>query len=254
MYKSLLIKFTIASFALLAPVMVLAQAVKQINESTQLWTAYFNQSRLSDRWGIWTDVHLRTQQKMFSDFSQGIVRVGLMYYLYDHAKLTAGYAFVNHFPTEGHANISQPEHRPWQQIQWHTNGPRSRLTQWIRLEERFRRKIRNDDELAEGYTYGTRVRYNLLAAFPLTKKGFAPGGVSLILNDEVHLNLGRKVIYNHFDQNRLFAGLGFQLGPHTTLQTGYMNVFQQLASGNRYRNLHTARVFLFQNLDFRKGK
>ncbi|HEV7348237.1 DUF2490 domain-containing protein [Telluribacter sp.] len=239
---------------LLFSVAVMAQPVKQINESTQLWTAYLAQARLSDQWGLWTDVHLRTKEDLVSGLSSSIVRVGLMYYLNDHTKLTAGYAFINHFPAEGHAHISQPEHRPWQQIQWHNNGPKSRLTQWIRLEERYRRRILNDSELADGYTYGTRVRYNLLAAFPLTKKGFTPGGLSLVLNDEVHLNIGRKVVYNYFDQNRFFVGLGYQLGRHTTLQTGYMNVFQQLSAGNRYRNLHTARVFLLQNLDWRKPK
>ena len=231
-----------------------AQPAKQVKEVTQLWTGYFAQTRLSDQWGLWTDVHLRTKENLLSDLSQGIVRVGLMYYLNDHTKLTAGYAYVNHFPAEGHTNVSQPEHRPWQQIQWHNNGPKSRLMQWIRLEERYRRRILNDSELAEGYNYGTRIRYNLMAAFPLTKKGFAPGGLSLILNDEVHLNLGRKVVYNYFDQNRFFVGLGYQLGRHTTLQGGYMNLFQQLAAGNQYRNLHTARVFLFQTFDLRKPK
>ncbi len=245
--------FTIFAFILFAG-MSLAQPAKQVRESTQLWGAYFLQARLTDQLGLWTDVHLRTKEDLLSDLSQGIVRVGLMYYLNDHAKLTAGYAFVNHFPAEGHANISQPEHRPWQQIQWHTNTSKLRLTQWLRLEERFRRKIRDDDNLAEGYSYGTRLRYNFLAAWPLTRKGTAPGGLSLILNDEIHMNLGRKVVYNHFDQNRFFVGLGFQTGKHTSLQAGYMNVFQQLAAGNVYRNLHTARVFLFQNLDFRKVK
>ena len=247
-------KYLFLVFLLITTQLLKAQPVRQVNEDTQLWTAYFAQSRLSDHWGVWTDFHLRTKENLLNDLSQGIARVGLMYYLTDQTKLTAGYAYVNHFPAEGHASVSQPEHRPWQHIQWQTSGPKTRLTQWIRLEERFRRRILSDSELADGYLYSTRIRANLLAAFPLTKKGFSPGGVSLLLNDEVHLNLGRKVVYNYFDQNRLFVGLGFQLGQHTTLQTGYMNVFQQLAAGNRYRNLHTARVFLLQSFDFRKPR
>lgn len=231
---------------------VKAQPVRQVSESTQVWTAYFAQTRLSSHWGVWTDLHLRTKENLLSDLSQGIARIGLMYYLTDHTKLTAGYAFVNHFPSEGHAFVSQPEHRPWQQIQWQQSSPKIRLTQWIRLEERFRRRILNNSQLAEGYLSGTRIRANLLAAFPLTKKGFSPGGLSLLLNDEVHLNLGRKVVYNYFDQNRFFVGLGYQLGKHTALQTGYMNVFQQLAAGNRYRNIHAVRVFLLQTFDLRK--
>ena len=37
-----------------------------------------------------------------------------------------------------------------------------------------------------------------------------------------------------------------------TLQVGYMNIFQQLAAGNKYRSNHVARVFYFHNLDLRK--
>ena len=53
--------------------------------------------------------------------------VGLTYYLNDDTKLTAGYAYVNHFPADNHKNITQPEHRPWQQIQWHSKYPKLRL-------------------------------------------------------------------------------------------------------------------------------
>ncbi|WP_247233701.1 DUF2490 domain-containing protein [Telluribacter sp. SYSU D00476] len=247
-------RIVLSLFLLLHSLSAWAQTEKRIDERTQIWGGYFNQTRLTDRWGVWTDIQLRTKEELVQDLSQGVVRVGLMYYLNDQTKLTAGYAFMNHFPNEGHANISRPEHRPWQQIQWHTNGPRSQVSQRIRLEERFRRKLRNDSELGEGYAYTTRIRYNLQTAFPLTRRGFTPGGVSLVLNDELHVNLGKKIVYNYFDQNRFFVGLGFHLSRTTTLQTGYMNLFQQLPAGNQYRNLHTARIYLYQNLDVRKPK
>ena len=100
----------------------------------QLWTGYFNQTRLTDKWGLWTDVHLRTKDNYFNNLSQGIIRFGLTYYLNDDAKLTAGYAYVNHFPSDNHTNISQPEHRPWQQIQWHTKYPGSRRNSCLIME------------------------------------------------------------------------------------------------------------------------
>jgi hypothetical protein len=31
-----------------------------------------------------------------------------------------------------------------------------------------------------------------------------------------------------------------------------MNLFQQLAAGNRYRSIHAGRIFYFHNLDLRK--
>ena len=225
---------------------------KQIESVQQIWLGYFNQTRFSNKWGAWGDFHLRTKEDFANHFSQSIVRVGLTYYLRDDTKLTAGYAYVSHYPADNHKNITMPEHRPWQQLQWHTRSPKLRLMQWIRLEERFRRRILDDDELAEGYNFNFRIRYNILAQFPLNKRSFQPKTLSFVVNDEVHINFGKQVVYNYFDQNRFFIGFAYHINKHDNLQFGYMNVFQQLASGNKYRSNHVARVFYFHNLDLRK--
>jgi Protein of unknown function (DUF2490) len=224
---------------------------KQTTHVEQVWLAYCNQTRFSNKWGLWADLHLRTKEDFFTNFSTSIVRAGLTYYLNDNTKLTAGYAYVNHFPAEGHKNISQPEHRPWQQVQWHTKYQRVRLMQWVRLEERFRREIISDDELGDGYNFNWRVRYNFLTAIPLAKKAFAPGTWAFILNDELHVNAGKEIVYNYFDQNRFFIGFSYHLNAHDNIQFGYMNVFQQLAAGNQYKSIHAARIFYFHNLDLR---
>jgi len=233
-------------------VFVNAQTTKNTSHLNQVWTAYFNQTRLTDKWGLWTDIHLRTKSGFVKNLSQSIARVGLTYYVTDNTKLTAGYAYVNHFPGDNHANISRPEHRLWQQVQWHNKYPRLRLMQWIRLEERFRHKIANDNALANGYNYNWKVRYNLFFNIPLHKKAFAPNTLSFVLNDEVHVNFGKEVVYNYFDQNRFFAGFRYHTNAQDNLQFGYMNMFQQLGSGNAYKNIHALRVFYFHNLDLRK--
>ena len=226
--------------------------LKQTETVQQTWLAYFNQARLSNKWGAWADIHLRTKEDFVSDFSQSIIRIGLTYYIKDDTKLTAGYAYVSHYPAENHKNVTIPEHRPWQQLQWHTRSPKIRLMQWFRLEERFRRKVLNDDELAEGYSFNFRLRYNFFSMFPLSKKNFQPGSLSFVINDEVHINFGKQIVYNYFDQNRFFIGFAYHVNKHDNLQFGYMNVFQQMASGNKYRSNHAARVFYFHNLDLRK--
>ena len=92
------------------------QTTKSTENLQQLWVAFFNQTRLSDKWGMWLDLHLRTKQDFVRNLSQSIVRLGITYYVNDATKLTAGYAWVNNFPGDNHKNISQPEHRAWQQI------------------------------------------------------------------------------------------------------------------------------------------
>jgi hypothetical protein len=227
---------------------------KTVAHEQQFWLAYFNQTRLSDKWGLWADFHLRTKEDLFTNFSTGIARLGLMYYINNNTKLSAGYAYVHNFPGDSHKNIARPEHRPWQQIQWHSNYPNIRLMQYLRLEERYRRKVLNNDELADGYNFNFRLRYNFFTQFPIGPRKFQPGSFSFIVNDELHINFGKEIVYNTFDQNRFFTGFQYQWGKHTHIQFGYMNQFVQLASGSSYRSIHAARVFVLQNLDLRKAR
>jgi hypothetical protein len=231
-----------------------SQATKTTEHFNRIWAAYFNQTRFSNKWGMWAEVQLRTKENFVEDLSQGFLRLGLTYYINDATKLTLGYAYVNEFPGDNHKNISAYEHRPWQQIQWHTKYGKNRMMQWIRLEERYRRKIKNDDELADGYNFNWRLRYNMLYEIPFYKNGTDPNSWSFVANDEVHINFGKNIVNNYFDQNRFFLGFKYQTGVHSNLQFGYLNQFQQLAAGNKYRNVNALRVFFFQNFDWRKKK
>jgi hypothetical protein len=154
-----------------------------VQDEEQLWLGYFNQTRLTDKWGIWFDTHFRTTEHFIKEPSKFLGRLGVMYYINDDLKFTNAYNFVNHFPEEGHANVSHPEHRIWHQLQLHTKYGKVRTMQWIRLEERFRRKIKNDNELAYGYRFDERIRANMLINIRLSKKGIAPKTFSAILND-----------------------------------------------------------------------
>ena len=88
--------------------------------------------------------------------------------------------------------------------------------------------------------------------FPLAREPFAPGSFSAVLNDELHINFGKEIVYNYFDQNRFFVGFAYHLTKRDIIQFGYMNLFQQLSAGNQYKSINAARIFYFQNLDFRK--
>lgn len=231
-----------------------SQVVKNTTQVNQVWTGYFSQIRFNDKWGLWTDLQLRTKENFADNLSQSLVRFGLTHYLTDNTKLTLGYAWINHFPADNHAFVSRPEHRIWQQIQWHTKHPRLRLMQWLRLEEKFRRKVVSAATLGDDYNYSWKLRYNFLLNVPLGDKAFAPKTISFVANDELHINFGNEIVYNYFDQNRFFIGFSYHVNAADNIQFGYMNLFQQLASGNSYRNIHAARVFYFHNLDLRKKK
>jgi Protein of unknown function (DUF2490) len=240
---------TLLLFALLFSSSLAAQKI--VTEDEQLWFGVFNQTRFNQKWGLWVDAHIRFRDNFVNEPATGIFRAGPMYYITDDVRLTAAYAYVHFFPAPGHANIALPEHRPWQQIQWFMRGKNVRLTQAIRLEERFRRNLFNDDQLGEGYNFNWRVRYNVTLLAPLTKKRFEKGGLQAVVNNEVMINFGKNIVFNHFDQNRFFIGLAYPFNKHAQLHAGYMQLYQQFASGNQFRNQHTIRLFYFHNLDLR---
>ncbi len=224
---------------------------KNTTHVQQFWGAYFNQARISDRIGTWTDLQLRTNEDFFTNISTSIARIGATYYAGDDLKFTAGYAYVTHY-LSGEETIGQPEHRPWQQVQWHVNKKKSRVAQYVRLEERFRKKVIEGNELGSGYNFNWKLRHNFLLLLPLHANTFAPGTFSFAINNEIHINFGKEIVNNYFDQNRFFAALTYHVNHKDNIQAGYMNLFQQLPNGNEYKSLHVPRIVYNHNLDLRK--
>lgn len=224
---------------------------KDVEYLEQTWFAYFNQTRLTDKSGIWLDVHVRFTGNFMDDLGLTIGRIGYTYYLTDQARLTVGYAHVTQYGHDGAPNI--PEHRPWQQIQWFEKKSWFSMSQYIRLEERFRGVV-EDGELTSNYSFSFRVRYNMAFTIPLKGKQVVAKTPFLFLNDELHINFGDEITNNYFDQNRLFLGIGYQFTSQLNAQLGYLKVFQQLPQPNTFRDIDAIRLFVFHNLDFRKQK
>jgi hypothetical protein len=70
----------------------------------------------------------------------------------------------------------------------------------------------------------------------------------------VFLNFGDNIVYNTFDQNRLFVAFGYQFTPKINAQLGYMYLYQQQASGYNYLSAHAIRLAVVQTVDLRMEK
>ncbi len=142
--------------------------------------------------------------------SQGILRPGLGYSFADNASVWLGYAFI---PTmEPFTRNAFNENRIWQQILWTPQTPLGPLTSRTRFEQRF--------TLNPDVSYRFRQLFRL--AYPLS---FAPGFM-LVGWEELFLNLNSTGgIVAGFDQNRAFAGVGYQFDEHIRTEVGYMNQY-----------------------------
>jgi hypothetical protein len=223
---------------------------KEVHSREQLWLGYFNQTRFSNKWGLWVDVHYRRTDNFIDRPFQFLFRPAITYFIKDNLRVNVGYALVQHYPAE-RMNTTRTEHRPWQQIWWSQKYPGLNTLQWLRLEQRFNEKV-IDDQKEEGYNYNFRVRYNFSFFIPLKGKEIVPKTTFAALINEIFLNFGERIVYNTFDQNRLFLGLGYQVNTHANVQLGYMNIYQQEASGTSYFSTHAIRLFYFHTIDLRK--
>lgn len=230
---------------------VLAQE-KAVNTVEQAWFGYFNQTRLTDRSGIWLDPQLRLTDNFVDRAGISILRAGYIYFLNDNVRLTAGYGYITAYSGSDEVpNI--PEHRPWQQIQWFDKRKHFSMMQYVRLEERFRRKS-NGTELLDDYFFTYRFRYNIAFTIPLKEGGVQPKTPFAFVNNEILINAGKEVLNNYFDQNRFFAGVGYQFTKSLNAQIGYLNVFVAQPVPYTFTNAHAIRLFVFHNLDLRKEK
>lgn len=131
----------VITVALFSGHFVAAQAVqKEVHHREQLWFGFFNQTRLTNKFGFWVDVHYRQTDHFIDRPFQLVFRPAVTYFIKDNLRFNVGYAFVNHFPAKG-MDTARPEHRVWQQIWWNQKYTGLTTLQWLRLEERFNRKL-----------------------------------------------------------------------------------------------------------------
>lgn len=243
-------KLVLFSFVILCSFVAQSQPVKTVQKQEQAWLGYFNQTRFSKHWGLWVDAHLRRTDFLARPGSL-IIRTGVSYFLADNVRLTAGYLYAGSYLSP--SGTIRPEHRPWQHIWWSSRSGRLNLVQWVRAEQRFNHRVRGD-QLGDGYGFNWRFRYNFLLQIPFKGETVRPGVLNFALQNEAFINAGKQINANYFDQNRFFVGVSYPFSKSFAVQAGYMNLFQQQASasGSTFVNNHTARLFLFHTLDFRR--
>ena len=236
---------------LLLPIIALGQVQteKVINEQTQTWVSLNTVTKFSDHWGVVADAHIRTNG-ILHDNNFYFLRGGITYIPNSKVALTAGYAHMWLAPTKEGWSTYSDENRIYQQAQLTSKVGNVSILQRLRNEQRWQEKIVNDESTGEN-RFTDRVRYLVSFTIPVFKKKTAP---SLVISDEILVHFGKEVIYNTFDQNRLFIGIKQTISPKLSFDFGYMNLYQQKYSGYQYDRNHTLRLFFYLNSSLKHTK
>ena len=238
--KSNLLKLLFVFF----PIVLLSQTVKEkeVNQQFQTWVSLNSVTKFSQHWGIVADVHLRTND-FFQDNNFFFLRGGVSYIPNSKFSFTGGYAHMWLAPKNPSWSTFSDENRIYQQAQMNTKSGNVSVVHRLRNEQRWQEIIINDVETGEN-KFSNRVRYLLSTTIPIFKKKSAP---SLVISDELLIQFGQDVVLNTFDQNRFFIGIKQSINPKLSFDFGYMNVYQQKATGYQYDMNHTLRLFFYLN-------
>jgi len=227
---------------------------KTVTENSVVWLAWLSRARVSDKFSVHLDASYRTIDFMEHTF-QWVGRVGAIYHLPKDVTLSGGISAFWHYQYPSNAEpYHRFEYRPWEEIMIPQEMGKLELNHRFRFEQRFNKNVVNN-EVQDDFVYNLRSRYRIQAQYPLGKKSIrTPGSIFIYFSEEIFINSGINIVYNFFDQNRISLGLGHRFSKSLQLQAGYMNIYSQRTSGNRFEEIHTLVIGLQTQFDLRKPK
>jgi hypothetical protein len=242
MVKNILLFF----FFIVNNYVLIAQTEKNVDHQSLIWTRYYNQLQLSKKWGI----HSEFDNRVFtSPIVQNLflVRIHGRYKISDQIDLGGGLAYFSvatHDP-DVESGFNKPEYRALQDLTLKQNFGEINLNHRYQMEERFFRNF-DSQGLKSGTTFVLRFRYKIQGdyAFWKNEKQF----LKAVFADEIMINAGNNIIKNTFDQNRIYAGLQYGINEDISIEAGYLNSYQQRASGVDYYNRDIFRITVFHKI------
>src|SRR5260221_8054141 len=225
-----------------------------VNLSLQ-WVSLNSNIKLSKKLGLTLDGQFR-----FAEFGnmQHMLRAGMDYYVTKKLSVVPiGYSYIqNYLYGKQTASYANNERRIWQQIGYKQAVSRVAISHRLRFEERFiqvHTKNANDQVVNNGFTnHQFRVRYRALANIPLNHGKMEPKTYYISIWDEIFVSHGKSVTYHEPDQNRIFAGPGYQITKDLAVQGGFL--YQMLIKANGAKQENNVGFLLQMNYNFDLSK
>lgn len=220
---------------------------KQISSSSGVWLGFYTKYHFNDKWAYYGEYHVR-KRNGFDDMAQVYLRFGATYTVKRYLDVTVG--FVHPFywaPNQDDANVDRivPQYRLWQQAVLATPFEHIKLYHQLRMEQRWRR----DYVKGSPFKLTHRFRYKMTVYVPLNKPAFENHTLFLSLYNEIFIQAGKSIVYNHLEDNRAFAGIGYNLNEQFQIQGGYMFSFRHKGSPFDYEKRHIFRLSLYHHMD-----
>ena len=215
------------------------------------WFAFTSNIKVHKKVSIMAEGQFRYAQAF--EPMQFQLRTGVDYSFNKHFSVLQGYVYSwNPLYGKQPASFVNNEHRLFEQVVYKHQIGRLNISHRGRLEQRFIQvhENNNGEIINEGYDlFLNRARYRLMVNIPLNHAKMEPKTLYASVYDEVFFEWGDKVVNHKPDQNRLFAGLGYQVNKQFSFQGGFF--YQNLVklSGLKQENNVGFQMQVNYNID-----
>ena len=212
------------------------------------WIRYYNQLTINPKL-VW---HNEIDMRRFTENSRLHHLIGhshIHYKFLPNLDVAVGLTFSRQSPQfiDATSDLVVNEHRIFQEFTSNLSfSKRVTLTHRLRLEERFINK-NNGIVLMEGNDFNFRFRFRPQLNINLSNlENKTP--TNLKISDELMVNFGGEILYNHFDQNRVYVAIEKSLSEHFSIEFGYLHWYQQRASGKDFFDRNIMRLTILHKI------
>ncbi|MDN3676381.1 DUF2490 domain-containing protein [Flavobacterium paronense] len=238
-------------FLLLVSITVFSQSEKEVKNQQIVWYTYNVNWKLNNNWQLVTDV---SERQFINPTAQHLWSVRANFKRVITANWDFGFGgslFIRKLNDPYKTNpLIVPELRPHIEFNNTQKLGFGTLNSRYRIEARLYQNTK-DGELSDGYYFNNfRLRYLLGWTFPIIKnKNTSNELVFVKIQDEIMVNAGSKIVRNTFDQNRIYLALNYKVSNKFSIETGYLNSFQQQPIGDEFLNRNILRLTIFQKIE-----
>lgn len=221
---------------------------KSTEQNMEGWFGIYTKYRVKDRLYYYGEYHLRGRDYVRS-MAQIYLRFGMTYLITKGIEVTGGFVSPIYWARNmDQENIDRvlPQFRFWEQVVFVQPFSRFKIYHQLRFEQRWRR----DHQKGSPIEMTFRFRYKITAYVPLNRQKLVNRTLFLSMYEEIFIQAGKPVVYNHFEDNRMFLGLGYIINENFQIQAGYMWTYRHMGSPFKYESRHIPRLSIYHTLDF----
>ncbi len=222
---------------------------------TGSWNGLYLKVRLTDKLYYYGEHHYRRRNSADNlyDFvgrmRQVYNRAGLNYFFNEYFNVVIGPTLVfNYTPRPGNPEFEKVTLEPRIWHQWLLKMPamgRVNIYHQFRFEHRWKRS----NEKGASFDYTDRYRYKIFAYIPMNTPNMQNRTLFLAPSAEIFMHTGKSIVYNVYEDFRIYTALGYILNKNVMLFGGHMWTIGQDPTGFEYSQSHIIRLNVFLTFD-----